>query len=176
MRICKLLMLVSSVTLGLLLLSNCSGNENGTKTSIPKYEGMTISTSNFPNNVEHAKEVAKNSIYKYGENKNNELYKSSQYDDHQTVEDTLDNDLDDLISLDVIPDDEVKYYVEANETFIIQIHLSNPDQYEIQSFTLNGKKYSNYMFKDGSTMELLLLETTAPSEPGYIEYTIDRRD
>lgn len=29
------------------------------------------------------------------------------------------------------------------------------------------------MFKDGSTIELLLLETPAPSTPGYFEYTID---
>ena len=78
-----------------------------------------------------------------------------------------------LVTIDVETDDEVKYFVQPMETFIIEVHLSNPDQFEIQSFTLNGEKYANYMFKDGSTMELLLLQTTAPSEPGYFDYSID---
>ncbi len=92
---------------------------------------------------------------------------------HKEDDDQLKNQIDDLVTIDVITDDEVRYYVQPGETFIIEIHIDNPKDYEIQSFTLNGKKYANYMFKEGSTMELLLLEVTAPSEPGYVEYTID---
>ncbi len=87
--------------------------------------------------------------------------------------DNKNKDLEDLVGIDVITDNAVKYYVKPGETFIIEIHIDNPKDYEIQSFTLNGEKYVNYMFKEGSTMELLLLEVTAPSEPGYAEYTID---
>ncbi len=58
-------------------------------------------------------------------------------------------------------------------TFIIEIHISNPQNYEIQSFTLNGTKYVDYMFEPGSTMECLLLAVDAPKTPGYTEYTID---
>ncbi len=92
---------------------------------------------------------------------------------HKERDDTLQNGIEDLVTIDVVTDDEVRYYVNPGETFIIEIHIDNPKDYEIQSFTLNGQKYANYMFKEGSTMELLLLEVTAPSEPGYVEYTID---
>lgn len=81
--------------------------------------------------------------------------------------------IENLVDIEEEKTDDADYYIEKNETFIIEVHISNPKDYEIQSFTLNGKKYANYMFKDGSTMELLLLETTAPSESGYYDYTID---
>ncbi len=94
-------------------------------------------------------------------------------DEHKKHDDLPKQDIEDMVTINVITDDEVKYYVQPGETFIIEIHIDNPRDYEIQSFTLNGQKYANYMFKDGSTMELLLLEVTAPSTPGYTEYTID---
>ena len=53
------------------------------------------------------------------------------------------------------------------------IKLSNPDSYEIMSFTLNGKKYSNYMFEEGSDMENLILKVNVGSQAGIKEYTID---
>jgi len=61
----------------------------------------------------------------------------------------------------------------TGEEFIIQIHFDNPNSYEIQSFTINGNKYSSYMFEEGSTMTLLLLKTTAPMTYGNTDYTID---
>ncbi len=88
-------------------------------------------------------------------------------------ETSLKEHIKDIVNIDVESEKEVKYYVEPGETFIIAVHISNPEDYEIQSFTLNGKKYVNYMFKEGSTMETLLLEVTAPETPGYMEYTID---
>ncbi len=92
---------------------------------------------------------------------------------HKDKDTKPEHSIKDIVAIDVLTDDEVKYYVKPEETFIIEIHIDNPKNYEIQSFTLNGQKYANYMFKDGSTMELLLLEVTAPSTLGYVEYTID---
>ena len=92
-------------------------------------------------------------------------------EDYDTPE--YDQDIEDLMDLEVITDDEVKYFVQAEEEFLVLIKLKNPSNYEIQSFTLNGKKYSNYMFEDGSDMENLYLKVKAPKEGGYTEYSID---
>ena len=152
-----------------------SGTEKPSNSTVPEYKGMTIS-QNSSRRVVNEKNVFKANSGTDNEAIDNEESATSEvpeYDDHEEKEDIIEENIEDLVSIDVETDDEVKYYVQPKETFTVEIHLSNPNQYEIQSFTLNGKKYSNYMFKDGSTMELLLLETTAPSTPGYYEYTID---
>ncbi len=82
-------------------------------------------------------------------------------------------EIKDVVSIQVSGSPQTEYYVTPGEVFTVEIHISNPDQFEILSFTLNGQKYSNYMFKENSTMELLLLDVTAPMEPGYFELTID---
>ena len=94
-------------------------------------------------------------------------------DPHTDHVEELPEEIEELVTITVEADDEVKYYVRPGETFIVEVHIANPDDFEIQSFTLNGKKYANYMFKDGSTMELLLLEVTAPATSGYTSYSID---
>lgn len=152
-----------------LILASCS-NTVVNNSSVPEYEGMTISNGSFNLNE---KVNRRSTIKNLDTTDSSEMTDVPEYDEHESEDDTLEEDIEDLVTIDVQTDDEVKYYVKPNDTFIIEIHLSNPNQYEIQSFTLNGKKYSDYMFKDGSTMELLLLETTAPSTPGYFEYTID---
>ncbi len=68
---------------------------------------------------------------------------------------------------------EKVYYAKPNEEIYITIHISNPDSYEILSFTLNGKKYSSYMFEDGSDMENLILKVNVGEVEGIVEYTID---
>lgn len=143
-------------------LAACSANNNSGSNPvggsiIPTYQGMTVSHSS---SITNRREL----------NRNDD---DPEIDDHDDHYEDIETDITDIVTIDVQTDDEVKYYIKPNETFIIEVHLSNPNDYEIQSFTLNGKKYANYMFKDGSTMELLLLETTAPSTSGYIEYTID---
>lgn len=100
------------------------------------------------------------------------------YDDHTSEgkedhDNIIETDIAHLVEIEVHTDEEVRYYVKPNEAFILQVHLSNPGLFEIQSFTLNGKKYANYMFEKGSDMENLLLEVTAPATPGYTSYTID---
>ncbi|MBQ8287596.1 MAG: leucine-rich repeat protein [Clostridia bacterium] len=65
------------------------------------------------------------------------------------------------------------YYVNSGEDFYITVHIDNPDKFEIVSFTLNGEKYSSYMFEDGSDMENLILKCNAGDAKGIVEYTID---
>ena len=65
------------------------------------------------------------------------------------------------------------YYALKNEDIYIHIHLSNPDEFEILSFTLNGKKYSSNMFEYGSDLQTLILKYNVGDVDGLQEYTID---
>ncbi len=149
---------------------------------VPVYQGMTI-RQEFSSYMEVPEydlsangitllSASRDSGFVFLSNSNGNAYGHDK-DNHKDKDDKPKNDIEDIVVIDVKTDDEVRYYVKPGETFIIEIHIDNPKDYEIQSFTLNGQKYANYMFKEGSTMELLLLEVTAPSKPGYVEYTID---
>lgn len=65
------------------------------------------------------------------------------------------------------------YYAMKNEDVYIHIHLSNPGNYEILSFTLNGKKYASHMFEPGSNLEELILKYNVGDADGLCDYTID---
>lgn len=144
-----LLCTIFVLTVALVVLTACNGDAK----KEPVYKGMTV-----VRNIGEATALEVNTL-----------------GDGFTVEadDEITQNMKDLISIDVETDDEVKYYVSPGETYIVQVHISNPDSFEIQSFTLNGIKYASYMFMQGSTMELLLLEVTAPTTSGYMELTID---
>ncbi len=144
-----------------ILLSGSSSPEQ----YIPVYQGMTIRKN--MSTLEHTQAYSGVSVMKLN------APGHGAPDKHQKPKEELKEDIRDIVDIEIVGDDEVKYYVQPNETFIIEVHISNPKDYEIQSFTLNGKKYANYMFKEGSTMETLLLEVTAPATSGYTEYTID---
>ena len=135
---------------------------NDGKKTEPAYQGMTISR-----NV-NISSASTNGVATTASDVNSEDNDFTVEQDGEIVE-----DMEEIITIEVITDDEVKYYVNPGELFVVQVHISNPDSYEIQSFTLNGKKYANYMFMQGSTMELLLLEVTAPTTSGYMDLTID---
>ena len=67
-----------------------------------------------------------------------------------------------------------QFYCKPNEDFYITVHIDNPNNYEILSVTLNGKKYSSYMFEKGSDMENLVLKCNVGDDTyGIVEYTID---
>jgi len=70
------------------------------------------------------------------------------------------------------PSDEL-YLAQKNEDIYILVHISNPAGYEILSFTLNGVKYSSYMFEEGSDLETLILKCNVGDVEGLQEYTID---
>lgn len=63
--------------------------------------------------------------------------------------------------------------VKMNSAFYLVVSISNPSEYEILSFTLNGVKYASYMFESGSTFEKLILAQSAPSAPGIYNLTLD---
>ena len=65
------------------------------------------------------------------------------------------------------------YFTMRNEDVYIHVHLSNPEQFEILSFTLNGTKYTSYMFEKGSTLETLILKVNVGDLVGLKSYTID---
>ena len=64
--------------------------------------------------------------------------------------------------------------IDECDSFILHIYFENPDQYEILSFTINGKKYSSYMFKDGSTLEDILVEITHDKTKSVETFSIDQ--
>jgi len=68
---------------------------------------------------------------------------------------------------------ELLYNAKQNEDIYITVKINNPENYEILSFTLNGKKYSSYMFEDGSDMENLVLKVNVGEAVGLLSYTID---
>lgn len=132
----------------------------------PVYQGMTISRNNNYYALTDSANVCSD-----GQDADNRPNNGEFVPEDGNGE--MNEEIEDIITIEVKGDDITKYYVKPNETFIVQVHVSNPDDYEIQSFTLNGQKYASYMFLQGSTMELLLLEVQAPSTSGYLELTID---
>ncbi len=76
-------------------------------------------------------------------------------------------------SLKIVGGEKDIYYAEKNTDIYITIHIDNPDKYEILSFTLNGEKYSSYMFEDGSDLENLILKVKIGDVEGILDYTID---
>ncbi len=65
------------------------------------------------------------------------------------------------------------YYAYPGEDIYITVNFDNPDDLEILSFTLNGNKYSSYMFEPGSDMENIVLKVNVGDISGLISYTID---
>lgn len=80
--------------------------------------------------------------------------------------------LGDLIGINRSKDKSMLYAM-PSEKFYVIVYIENPKGFEIQSFTLNGEKYASYMFKEGSTMEKVVLETTAENVPGIYTYVVD---
>ena len=72
-----------------------------------------------------------------------------------------------------VADGKYDYYANKNEDVYITVHINNPSGYEILSFTLNGVKYSSYMFEDGSDLENLILKVNVGDAEDFASYTID---
>ena len=151
-------------------------SSNSTSTNslrVPVYTGMTIKRNGKKNSQKYT-DTIKNAD---GDDSKDETTSSGEevppVETGEDDKEELENDIEDIVKVTVSGDETTKYYVNPGEVFTVEVHIDNPDDCEIQSFTLNGKKYSNYMFNTGSTMELLLLDVTAPTNPGYVEYTID---
>ena len=164
------------------------GNENNTenKKQIPIYQGMTITSSNSSTMRLSAANYRSSGIALLSSNNGNNGNHYGHYKgDCTDNKDELDNNnpypdnsekIEDEIqsSLEVIGSTKEIYYTTPNQYIYINIHISNPDKYEILSFTLNGEKYSSYMFEQGSTLETLILKVNVGNTSGIIEYTIDQ--
>ena len=115
---------------------------------VPIYEGMTVSSI--------ATEKTNSELYRSGR----ALAKRLPYE----------NVLKNFKDVDV---EASEYYADLGEDIFITVHLSNPDKFEILSFTLNGEKYSSYMFERGSDMETIIIKCNVGRESGEHKYTID---
>ncbi len=137
---------------------------------VPVYEGMTVS-STYQSSTAEAGGVAMLSAS--GRTQIDFLKDDNGNHNGQNkkpVEDIVDDEFSSSLT---IPDQHM-YYAKPSQDIYITVHISNPDSFEILSFTLNGKKYSSYMFEDGSDMEDLILKVTVPAgAEGITEYTID---
>lgn len=156
------------------------------KKQIPVYQGMTITGTNSSTLNLSVKNYRSGGIMLLNSNNGNNgnhygHYKGDCTDDRHDVDKNNpypDNDenIEDEIrdSLEVIGSTKEIYYTTPNQYIYINIHISNPDKYEILSFTLNGEKYSSYMFEQGSTLETLILKVNVGNVSGIVEYTIDQ--
>ena len=143
---------------------------------VPVYKGMTIS-SNFARTSATTASDADNSDLQGEQGRVEGDYdnRDDDFDQNKPFEDPNAPSIENKANstLDVIGSAESIYYADKNQDIFITIRLSNPDSYEILSFTLNGKKYSNYMFENGSDMENLVLKVNVGDVGGIVEYTID---
>ena len=132
---------------------------------IPVYQGMTVSNEAPVINTESA------DARPFTNNKTISLLgKHSGNDDQKTRRPVVDIVKD---SLTVDAESEYLYYSKPNEDIYITVHVNNPGEFEILSFTLNGVKYSSYMFEEGSDLENLVLKINVGDADGVVEYTID---
>ena len=144
---------------------------------VPVYKGMTISRNFAMASATTASDDVGNT-YSQGEQGRVEGdydKRDDDFDQNKPFEDPNAPSIENKANstLDVVGAAESIYYADKNQDIFITIKLSNPDSYEILSFTLNGKKYSNYMFENGSDMENLVLKVNVGDVGGIVEYTID---
>ena len=143
---------------------------------VPVYKGMTISR-NFARTSATTASDADNSDLQGEQGRVEGDYdnRDDDFDQNKPFEDPNAPSIENKANstLDVVGSAESIYYADKNQDIFITIRLSNPDSYEILSFTLNGKKYSNYMFENGSDMENLVLKVNVGDVGGIVEYTID---
>ena len=111
---------------------------------VPVYKGMIISRS-FANAF--AMSASDDNGNHYGHFKGDHNDRDDEVDQNKPFEDPNAPSIEDKANstLDVVGAAESIYYADKNQDIFITIRLSNPDSYEILSFTLNGKKYSNYI-------------------------------
>ena len=173
-------------------VTTTTGNDDVTTTAkpsdgqkrIPVYQGMSIESVTAGNVVSYAplggngnsENGNGNNGNHYGHykgdyvGKDDELDKENPFPDNEENE-NIEEEAKDTIKVVGSVDDI--YYAVPNENVYIKIHIDNPDNFEIMSFTLNEKKYSGYMFEDGSDMETIILKYNVGNTSGIVEYTID---
>ena len=135
---------------------------------VPVYEGMSVSTK-APSEIRAHRDFTSLSAQK----RPAVLSLSQLSEDTSSGESVTEMITEDNGSSPEVSGSDTMYYAEQNQAIFITVHVNNPDNYEILSFTLNGKVYSSYMFEDGSDMENLILKYNVGDAEGIVEYTID---
>ena len=131
--------------------------------NIPVYTGMTLSSENEQGEVALS-----------GNKLGISLLAAGDETDDKDVKDSIKAKYEEKYANEVSKGNDTElFYAKPNEDFYITVHVSNPNNYEILSFTLNGVKYSSYMFETGSDMENLILKCNVGDAEGLVEYTID---
>lgn len=118
-------------------------------------------------------------LFTFGCNKNDNDYETMKkipiFEGVSLVEDNVTNKRS-KINEDLLPDygedSNVSYFAKPNEEVLVEIHLYNPDSFEILSLTFANKKYQSFEFKEGSTGEKIIISFVTPSSPGEYEYEI----
>ena len=135
---------------------------------IPVYTGMTVSgevptsaQARYPDQAQYLS-VGTGDFWKDPAEKDKEKEKEKKEKLKKALQDKLD-----------AQSAESLYYAKPGEEVYVTIHIDNPDDFEILSFTLNGQKYSSYMFEDGSDMENIIIKVNVGDASGIAEYTID---
>ena len=146
-------------------------NVDAQQRQVPVYKGMYISGGSASASALPADDNGNH----YGHYKGDHEHRDDDFDEDKPFDDTKAPSIEDKAqsTLDVVGAGQDIYYADAGQDVFITIKLSNPDSYEILSFTLNGKKYSNYMFEEGSDMENLVLKVNVGNVGGIHDYTID---
>ncbi len=169
--------------------SNSSNANDNNGKNVPVYQGMTISsmeetktqieamrTMFASSNSNNNKSPNGNNGNHYGWYKGDLNEKKEDIDNSDPFggsdkNENIENEINDTFS--VVGSTESIYYAKLNQDIYINVHINNPDNFEILSFTLNDKKYSSYMFEMGSDMETLILKYNVGAVSGIAEYTID---
>ena len=186
-KVLSLLLAMMILTSAFLLVS-CKKNKNEqashedkqnsvvSQKQIPVYQGMTITStksisallySDGKDGFDYDKDNGNHNGHFKGDHtgKDEEIDEENPYPDNnenENIEEEIKS------SLNVIGSPDEIYYATPNEDIYINIHIDNPDSFEIMSFTLNGKKYSSYMFEDGSDMETIFLKYNVGSSAGIV--------
>ncbi len=141
---------------------------------VPVYTGMTVS-----NYAPAATASATLPTYLDSGNGNGNAYGNKHLaGDHTDADKTIGEDpfekpIGDAVGAFSVQSAEPRYYAKPNEDVYITVHIDNPDNFVILSFTLNGKMYSSYMFEEGSDLENLILKVNVGEVEGMVSYTID---
>lgn len=141
---------------------------------VPIYEGMTVLENyNGTSSVSYEPEKRGNGFEFLSDKKDNNGNNGNNGNHNGHNKKPVDEIIEEDTSISLEIPEQKMYYANPGQDIYINVHISNPDSFEILSFTLNGKKYSSYMFEDGSDMENLILKVNVGDAKGVVEYTID---
>jgi len=136
---------------------------------VPIYEGMSVLEDY--NGTSTASAEPELSPYRFDYLSNSKSNNGSHNGHNKKPVDEI---IEEDPSLNIEIPEQQMYYATPGQDIYINVHISNPDNFVILSFTLNGKMYSSYMFEEGSDMENLILKVAIdPAAEGVVEYTID---